>query len=158
MKLFGRKKGTDLMAFASGTIIPLENVSDEMFSAGLMGPGIAIDSIDGKFYSPVNGKITMLFPTKHALGIKTSEGQELLLHIGVDTVSLKGEGFTAHVADGQEIEKGDLLLEADLDFIKKQGMATEAILCISEPKDVNVTFTLESTVNAKKDVLATINR
>lgn len=158
MKLFGRKKGTDLMAFTSGTIIPLEKVNDEMFSAGLMGPGIAIDSIDGKFYSPVNGKITMLFPTKHALGIKTSDGQEILLHIGVDTVSLKGEGFTAHVTDGQEIAKGDLLLEADLDFIKKQGMATEAILCISEPKDVNVTFTLESTVNAKKDVLATINR
>lgn len=75
MKLFKRKKEKQLKAFTSGTVISLEDVQDNMFSAGLMGPGIAIDSIDGKFYSPTDGEITMLFPTLHALGIKTKDGQ-----------------------------------------------------------------------------------
>lgn len=158
MKLFGRKQGVELMAYATGTIVPLQEVHDEMFSAGLMGQGIAIASIDGKFYSPINGEITMLFPTKHALGMKTEEGHELLLHIGIDTVSLQGEGFKAYVESGSKVVKGDLLLEVDLALIKEKGFYSEAILCITEPKNIQITFTLEKTVKAKEDSIATIKK
>lgn len=141
-----KKKEGEIKAFATGDIIALKDVKDQMFSAGLMGQGIAIESDDGKFYSPVNGTITMLFPTKHALGIKSDDGYELLLHIGVDTVGLKGEGFTAFVQDGQ----------ADLEFIRSKGLETSAILCVTEPHEPEITFTTEERVYAARDVVATI--
>lgn len=158
MKFFKRNKEINIKSFANGTIIPLQKVRDEMFAAGLMGPGIAIDSTNGKFYSPVDGKITMLFPTKHALGIKMENGIELLLHIGLDTVSLKGEGFIAHVEDGKEIHQGELLIEANLDLIKEKGYFTEAILCFTEPKELHISFTLENTVKANEDTIAVIRQ
>lgn len=156
MKFFKRKKDIELLAYTSGEIIPLSAVKDEMFSAGLMGPGIAINSKDGKFYCPVDGKITMLFPTKHALGLKTESGLELLIHIGIDTVGLKGEGFKAYVEDGQSVSKGDLLLEANLELIKSKGYPTEAILCICEPKGIEIEFTLKKSVKVNVNVLTTI--
>ena len=104
-----------MLAFSTGEVIALGDVKDQMFSAGLMGPGIAIESGDGKICSPVDGTVTMLFPTKHALGLKSEDGQELLLHIGIDTVGLKGEGFTAFVQDGQ------MLLDAVQTRMDKQG-------------------------------------
>lgn len=151
-----KKKETNLKAFATGKVIALKDVKDEMFSAGLMGPGIAIESNDGKYYSPVNGTITMLFPTKHALGLKSDDGQELLLHIGIDTVALKGEGFTAFVQDGQKVSVGDPLLSADLDFLRSKGLETAAILCITEPKEPQISFTTQDTVQAAQDNIATI--
>ncbi len=153
---FRKNKKQELMAFATGKVVPLKDVHDEMFSAGLMGTGIAIDSLDGKYYSPVDGKVTMLFPTKHALGIETKTGKELLLHVGIDTVNLKGEGFTAHTADGQTISAGDLLLEADVQAIQAKGYHTEAILCVCEPKESQVTCTELENVTAKQDVILTI--
>nr|WP_297279507.1 PTS glucose transporter subunit IIA [uncultured Butyricicoccus sp.] len=151
-----KKKETILKAFATGKVIALKDVKDEMFSAGLMGPGIAIESDDGKYYSPVNGMITMLFPTKHALGLKSEDGQELLLHIGIDTVALKGEGFTAFVQDGQKVSAGDPLLSADLDFLRSKGLETTAILCITEPKEPQISFTAQDSVQAVQDNIATI--
>lgn len=156
MKLFKRKKETKLFAYTSGEIIPLESVKDEMFSAGLMGPGIAVESSDGKFYSPVDGKISMLFPTNHALGIKMASGLELLLHIGIDTVELKGEGFKSYVKTGEMVSKGDLLIEANLALIKSKGYPSESILCICEPKEIDIEFTLKKTVQANSDVLAVV--
>lgn len=157
MFLFGKKKKeTHLMAFATGDVIALRDVKDQMFSAGLMGKGIAIASEDGKFYSPVSGTVTMLFPTKHALGLKSEDGQELLLHIGVDTVGLKGEGFTAFVEDGQKVAAGDLLIEADLSLIRSKGLETDAILCITEPQEPDVSFTAAQHVCAGKDEIAAI--
>ncbi len=153
MKLFKRKR--NIMAFTNGKVIPLENVHDNMFSKGLIGPGIAIESIDGKYYCPVDGEITMLFPTLHALGIKT-KNEELLLHIGIDTVDLESEGFTAYVQTGQKVMIGDLLLEVDLDILKSKGYYTEAVLCITEPKDIDPVFTNKETVSAIKDILISI--
>lgn len=158
MKFFRKKKTTTLKAFASGSIVPLNEVNDEMFSQGLMGPGIAIKSNDGKFYSPVAGAITMVFPTLHAIGIKTNEGIEILLHIGIDTVNLKGEGFISHVKINQEVQPGDLLLEADLKLLEAKGYATEAILCISEPKELDLTWTSSKNVISSKDDLAIIRK
>lgn len=151
-----KKKETNLLAFATGEVIALKDVKDQMFSAGLMGPGIAIESDDGKICSPVDGTVTMLFPTKHALGLKSEDGQELLLHIGIDTVGLKGEGFTAFVQDGQQVSAGDALIEADLAFIRSKGLETAAILCVTEPKDLEITFTTEKRVTAVKDEIAAI--
>lgn len=93
MNFFKKNKETKVMAFSSGTVIALDKVNDEMFSKGFMGQGIAIESVDGKIHSPVDGEITMLFPTKHALGIKTKDGKEILVHIGIDTVTLKRGRF-----------------------------------------------------------------
>ena len=133
-----KKKEGEIKAFATGDIIALKDVKDQMFSAGLMGQGIAIESDDGKFYSPVNGTITML------------------LHIGVDTVGLKGEGFTAFVQDGQKVSEGDALIQADLEFIRSKGLETSAILCVTEPREPEITFTTEERVYAARDVVATI--
>lgn len=156
MNFFKRKKEKHLMAFTSGRILPLKEVNDEMFSNALVGEGIAIESNDGKIYSPVDGEITMIFPTKHALGIKSVHGEEILLHIGIDTVNLKGEGFTSYVENGQKVSSGDLLLEADLQLIKEKGFFTEAILCITDPKDLPLTFTSKTEVKAKEDEIITI--
>lgn len=151
-----RKKETQLLAFATGEVVALKDVKDQMFSAGLMGPGIAIESDDGKICSPVNGTVTMVFPTKHALGLKSEDGQELLLHIGIDTVGLKGEGFTAFVQDGQKVSAGDVLIEADLSFIRSKGLETAVILCVTEPQQADVTFTMAQRVSAGKDEIASI--
>lgn len=150
-----KKKETNLLAFATGEVVALKDVKDQMFSAGLMGPGIAIESEDGKICSPVDGTVTMLFPTKHALGLKSEDGQELL-HIGIDTVGLKGEGFTAFVQDGQKVSAGDALIEADLAFIRSKGLETAAILCVTEPEEPELTFTTAQHVTAGKDGIAAI--
>lgn len=157
MGFFKKKKETTLKAFATGEIVALKDVKDQVFSTGMMGPGIAIESTDGKFVSPVSGTVTMLFPTKHALGLKSDDGQELLLHIGIDTVGLKGEGFTAFVQDGQTVAEGAPLIQADLDFIRSKGLETAAILCVTEPQDAPITFTTEKTVRAGQDVLGAIS-
>lgn len=151
-----KKKETKVLAFATGQVVALKDVKDQMFSAGLMGQGIAIESDDGKICSPVNGTITMLFPTGHALGLKSEDGQELLLHIGIDTVGLKGEGFTAFVQDGQKVSAGDLLIQADLPFIRSKGLETSVILCVTEPQDAQITFTTAKHVNAGTDEVASI--
>lgn len=156
MKLFKRKKDIAVMACSSGKVIPLKEVEDPMFSAGLMGPGLAIESVDGKIYSPVDGKITMIFPTKHALGIKMDSGQEILIHVGIDTVNLKGEGFVSHIDNDQKIKTGELLLEADLKLIEEKGYHTEIIMCITEPKDLNITVTSLLQVQAGQDEVITI--
>lgn len=158
MGLFRKKKEKVLMAFATGQVVALKDVKDAMFSAGLMGQGIAIESVDGKFYSPVNGTCMMVFPTKHALGIKSETGEELLLHIGVDTVELKGKGFSTSLKQGQLLTCGDLLIDADLPLLQSKGYCTTAILCITEPKEIDVSFTANQAVNATKDVVATIKR
>ena len=91
------------------------------FQRKLMGSGIAIFPESGKVCAPFDGKVNTVFPTKHAIGLTSDEGIELIIHVGLDTVELNGEGFVQHVQDNQEVKKGDLLLEVDLDFIQKKG-------------------------------------
>lgn len=158
MKLFKRKKDIAVKACASGQVISLKEVDDPMFSAGLMGPGLAIESIDGKVYSPVDGKISMVFPTNHAFGIELEGGQQLLIHVGIDTVNLKGEGFISHIKDHQKVKTGDLLLEFDLNLLKTKGYPSMVIMCISEPKEITVTLADLSKVVASKDEIITIKQ
>lgn len=105
----------------SGKIVSLEDVNDATFSGKLLGEGIAIVPKDGKIYAPFDGIVTSIFPTKHAIGLTSNEGVELLIHVGLDTVELKGEGFTSYVIEGEHVKKGQLLLEADLKTISAKG-------------------------------------
>lgn len=101
-----------------GTLLPLDQVPDPVFSGGLMGPGFAVEPADGTIVAPVAGTIVTVPDTRHAVGLRTASGVELLVHVGVDTVQLKGDGFTAHCAEGDTVEAGDVLLEVDLEAIR----------------------------------------
>lgn len=109
---------------AKGKLIELSQVSDAAFASGAMGRGAAVENPEGKIYSPVDGEITVFFETLHAVGIKADNGVELLIHVGIDTVNLKGQYFTAKAAQGDKIKKGQLLLEFDAEAIKKAGYQT----------------------------------
>ena len=104
-----------------GNIVPLSEVKDEAFSSGMMGQGIAIEPATGKLYAPCDGEIMTFFPTGHAVGIVSNTGAEILIHVGMDTVNLNGEGFTPRKKQGDTVKKGDLLLEFDIDRIKSAG-------------------------------------
>lgn len=111
-----------LAAPLMGTIVPLAEVPDQVFASGAMGKGVAIDPIDGVVVAPAKAEVTLLFPTKHAIGLTTENGAELLIHIGMDTVSLAGKGFKSFVEVGDVVEAGQKLLEFDLDTIRAAGL------------------------------------
>ncbi len=115
---------TTLYTPLNGEIKPLSEVNDPTFAQGILGQGVAIVPREGKLYSPCDGTVNSVFDTKHAIGLTSSDGVEMLIHIGLDTVSLNGKCFTAKVKDGQAIHKGDLLIEFDIDGIKKAGLDT----------------------------------
>lgn len=102
----------------TGDLIPLAEVSDEAFSSGIMGPGFGIHPTDGTVYAPFAGRVVMIFPTKHAIGLKSDTGVEILIHVGLDTVKLNGEGFEMIVSEGQLIQRGDPLIKVDFKNIK----------------------------------------
>ncbi|MCQ2792253.1 MAG: PTS glucose transporter subunit IIA [Bacilli bacterium] len=113
-----------------GKVMPIESLKDKTFSSKMMGDGIAIIPSEGKIYAPVNGTISALLDTKHAYGITAEAGYELLVHVGQDTVNLKGEGFASKFKEGDKIKKGELLGTFDIDFITNKGynIATPVIL------------------------------
>lgn len=124
----------ELCAHMNGTVIPLEEVEDEAFSQKILGDGAAIDPKDGRLYAPCDGRVEMVFDTKHAINLVSDEGCEILLHIGIDTVKLGGKYFEVHVSDGQKIHKGDLLISFDLEGIRSEGyqITTPFIICNTE--------------------------
>ncbi len=135
--IFGGKGDIKISAPCAGRLKVLQEVKDPTFSAGILGQGVAIVPSEGKFYAPADGAVVTLFPTGHAAAIKTTEGAEVLLHIGLDTVKLNGKYFTIHVEEGQQVKKGDLLLEADLEAVAKAGydLATPIVICNSDAFD-----------------------
>jgi PTS system N-acetylglucosamine-specific IIC component len=114
----------DFVMPIEGEIIPITEVEDQVFSQKMMGDGFAIIPANGSVVSPVDGEIMNVFPTKHAIGIKSKQGLEILIHIGMDTVNLKGEGFTVLVEEGEKVIKGKEVLKFDLEFIKKSAPST----------------------------------
>jgi glucose PTS system EIICBA or EIICB component len=123
--LQNERKGNDVfVAPLKGEIKPITEVPDQVFSGKMMGDGFAIVPTDGMVVSPVDGKIVNLFPTKHALGILSDNGLEILIHVGIDTVNLKGQGFETLVSENERIEKGQPLLKVDLDYIKEHAAST----------------------------------
>lgn len=119
----------------AGQVKPLSQATDPVFSSGVMGQGVVIEPSQGELVSPVNGTVTVLFPTKHAVGIVSEEGVELLMHIGMDTVSLDGKGFEAYVAQGDKVTVGQKLISFDMDIIKKAGLITETPVIITNQDD-----------------------
>lgn len=124
-------KSTILGAHMKGEVVKLADVADEAFASGAMGDGIAIEPSEGKLYAPADGTIETVFETKHAVGMTTDDGVELLLHIGIDTVKLGGKYFEAHVAPEATVKKGDLLVSFDMEAIKAEGypLTTPMIVC-----------------------------
>lgn len=111
----------DFVSPINGKVMSITDVPDQVFSGKMMGDGFAIEPQSGKIVSPVNGKVMTVFPTKHAIGLQADNGMEILIHIGIDTVGLKGEGFTAMISEGDEVKQGQALMEVDLDFVKENA-------------------------------------
>ena len=128
-------ESAEVVSPLAGQVKPLSQATDPVFSSGVMGQGIVIEPSQGELVSPVNGTVTVLFPTKHAVGIVSEEGVEMLMHIGMDTVSLDGKGFEAHVAQGDKVVVGQQLISFDMDVIKEAGLVTETPVIITNQDD-----------------------
>lgn len=131
-KMFGGKKEqAEVLSPAAGKVIPLSEVADPAFAQGILGKGVALIPSEGAFRAPVSGEVTVLFETGHAVSIKADNGAELIVHIGLDTVQLKGQYFQTHVKQGDRVQVGDLLITADLEQIRTAGydVVTPVIVC-----------------------------
>ena len=120
--LKGKRKGNCIGSPCKGKAVALTEVPDPTFSEKILGDGFAVIPSEGKIYAPADGEVTVVFDTLHAITMTTDQGAELLIHIGMDTVALKGEGYTPKVEAGASVKKGDLLMEFDMDFIKEKGL------------------------------------
>ncbi|HCU0010960.1 TPA: PTS transporter subunit EIIC [Enterococcus faecalis] len=135
-------KETELYSVANGKVIPISEVPDDVFSAKMMGDGFAVVPTDGKVSTPVAGKITSIFPTKHALGIQTDSGIEVLLHMGLDTVELQGGPFTLHVEEGQVVKQGDKIATIDLAALEQAGKKSDLIVVFTN-QDIVAQYDLQ---------------
>lgn len=138
--MFFQKK-TTIVSPVTGEVIPLSNVKDEVFSTKMMGDGFAVIPQDDQIYAPVKGTITSVFPTKHAISIVTKNGREVLIHIGIETVDLKGSGFEVLVNEGQVVKENDLLVNINRDYLKENG------------KDDTVIILFPDTLKGKKIII-----
>lgn len=140
-----------------GEVVKLENVPDQVFASGAMGKGVAIDPTDGTVVAPANGEITLVFPTGHAVGMRTENGAEILIHIGMDTVSLAGKGFKSLVEAGQKVQAGQKLLEFDLATIRDAGLPIISPVIVTDSADFDdVLVTQENRVNAGDYLLTAV--
>ena len=147
-------KAITLYSHMNGTAVKLEDVEDEVFSQKILGEGAAVEPSEGKLYAPCDGKIDSVFDTKHAVNMVSSEGVEILLHIGIDTVKLGGQYFEAHVSDGQEVKKGDLLISFDMDKIKAAGYKVTTPIIIGNTDDyASVEPAAENSISAGDIIL-----
>ena len=134
----------EVYSVADGQVVALEQVEDPVFAQKMMGDGFAVEPANGNIVSPVTGTVSSIFPTKHALGLVTDSGLEVLVHIGLDTVSLEGKPFTVHVSEGQKVAAGDLLVTADLDAIREAGRQTSTVVVFTNG-DILKSVKLEQT-------------
>lgn len=126
------KNTEDFISPVSGTLLPIEQVDDPVFSQRMMGDGFAIIPTEKTVFAPCSGVVSVCFPTKHAVGLKAADGKEFLLHIGINTVELKGKGFTSLVTQGQTVKQGDPLVDVDLDELKNLGYDPTVIVIFPE--------------------------
>lgn len=140
-KMFGKKSVEEnLVAPLNGKVVPLDEVDDPVFSQRMMGDGVAIEPTDGKVVSPVSGEIVQIFPTNHAVGVKTKSGVEVLVHIGLETVAMEGEGFEGHVKQGDKVEAGDHLITFDPELVKEKAKSTITPVIITNFDDIVENF------------------
>lgn len=141
-----------------GKVIPLSQVKDAAFSAGVMGKGAAIEPTLGEVRAPFDGMVMILFPTKHAIGLISNEGTELLIHIGIDTVQLEGKYFETFVKQGQSVKKGDLLLKFDIERIQNAGYSTQVPIIVTNTQDyMDILVTNQSTIHQNEVLLTAVN-
>ncbi|MGL5887187.1 MAG: sucrose-specific PTS transporter subunit IIBC [Leuconostoc suionicum] len=151
--------GFEVDAPVSGHLMQLADVQDNVFSTGMMGKGVAIEPSDGTIYAPADGKITVAYQTKHAYGLTTDDGVEILVHIGLDTVNLEGKGFESFVTQGQKVKKGDKLGTFDTNTIKKAGYPVTTMVIITNTKafnDVVVDKTFDNDIQAGHQIITAI--
>lgn len=134
-----------------GKVIPLQEVSDPTFAEGLLGKGIAVEPTNGEVIAPFNGSIESLFQTKHAIGLRSEQGLELLIHIGLDTVNLEGKHFEAHVEQGQAVKQGELLITFDIDKIKDAGYPTVTPVIVTNSSDYQEILPNDQAGQVKQD-------
>ncbi|WP_174616133.1 PTS sugar transporter subunit IIA [Virgibacillus ihumii] len=146
--LFGKKEGS-IVAPLNGDVVQLTDVPDPVFNQKMMGDGIAINPAEGKVFAPVDGEIIQIPETKHAIGLRTADGVEILIHIGLETVSLKGEGFTVKTEVGKNVSTGDELLEFDLEYVREHAADTITPIVITNGKETDKTFTMTETITCK---------
>ncbi len=157
-ELLSQNKKDVLYSPIPGQVVPISKVSDPTFGEEIIGKGVAIIPREGKVFAPVNGTISSIFPTLHAIAMVSDEGAEILIHIGLDTVKLKGEFFTAHTESGAKVNKGDLLLEFDIEGIKNAGydVISPIVVC-----NVDVYSRIETTTDKArgiKDVIIALTK
>lgn len=153
--------GDKIFAPLTGRVVPLEEVPDPTFSGKMMGDGIAVDPTIGEVRAPFHATVILAFPTKHAIGLKTDSGLEILIHVGLETVNLNGEGFEVHVSQGDEVKQGDKLISFDLDFIAEKAASTITPIIITNGDMVSkLEKTSEAEVTAGESLLltATLNQ
>ncbi|WP_271401354.1 PTS sugar transporter subunit IIA [Salinicoccus roseus] len=144
--LFGKKndveKDIEITSPINGKYVKLEDIPDPVFAEKMMGEGFGVEPTDGEVVAPVSGTIMQVFPTNHAVGIKTQNGLEVLIHIGLETVAMEGKGFEGHVSEGDKVEKGDKLVTFDMDLVKSEANSTISPVIITN-SDVLESFDLK---------------
>ena len=148
-------ENAEICSPVDGKSVDLSETNDEVFSQKMMGDGAAVIPEDGTIYAPIDGEITVAYETKHAYGIKGDNGAEVLLHIGIDTVNLKGENFTSNVAQGQRVKKGDVLGTVDLAAVKNAGYdPTVMVIVTNTPNYKSVVRIDNSSVKHGENLIA----
>lgn len=146
-------KKTTFVSPAAGLLKLIDDVPDETFAGKMLGDGFAIEPTSNEIRSPINGEVAFVFETNHAVGLKASNGLELLIHVGVDTVNLKGEGFTSHVKNGQTVKQGQLLLTVDFPTIATKVPSTDVIVVFSNGEACTVNKAGQTVEFQEKDLV-----
>lgn len=150
----------EMVSPLTGHVKPLSEAVDPVFAQAVMGQGVLIQPTEGELVSPVDGQVSVLFPTKHAVGLVSTDGLEILMHIGMDTVNLDGQGFTAHVSQGDTVKAGDKLISFDMEAIKAAGYPTETPVVVTnqDAYDVNVDATLPSEITRNQALMTAVKK
>lgn len=146
-----KKNQTSIFSPVDGKLIPLSEVSDPVFSQGMMGPGFAVEPASNEIFSPITGIVTSVFPTKHAIGLEMSDGKEVLIHIGIDTVELNGEGFDVLVGEANKVTPETKLAIVDRAYLAEQGKESTIMVLFPGSSD---TYSIEAkTVNTGDEII-----
>jgi PTS system glucose-specific IIA component len=135
---FFKKRPLEVFAISNGEVIELAEVKDEVFSKKLVGDGVAIIPTNGQIVAPIKGIVTRIFPTNHAFYITTKNGLEIMVHIGLDTVQLKGKGFKRLIKEGKLVNVGDVIIEVDLDYLKSKDKDIVTALIVNSKKSITI--------------------